>query len=276
MKSRRLERIILYDEDVSDKLQIREIAEYLRGKLSEVQVESRGTPFASCPDKSSDFARKLASIKIQDIQREVVSENNPLYGEIQFEKRRIMGETRGFGVLYDGFHLQRIFSELIPQMERNLGFVHIFLTNRLFATWDENDKRYHLRTSVYGVCSIISTTGLVEAPARPKEYYLLKNQYEMLGRDPLELKDRFKGRFIDYDDERLTEVAKGYVMQAFFYTLTGNPFCEDRGCRLYNAHWQEELIFAQLESEYEFCQRHREFLSDAFEKCKFQEVKKVI
>jgi len=261
MKSRRLEKIILYDEGVSDKLHIREIAEYLRGKLGEVQIELRGTPFALCPDKNSDFARKLASIKIQDVQRRVVPENNLLYGEIQFEKRRILGETRGFGVLYDGFHLQRIFSELIQHNERDLGFVHIFLTNRLFATWDENDKRYHLRTSVYGICSIISTTGLVEAPARPKEYYLLKNQYETLGRNPLELKDRFKGRFIDYDDERLTEVVKGYVMQAVFYALTGNPFCDDKGCRLYNAHWQEELIFAQLESEYEFCQRHSELLA---------------
>jgi len=72
----------------------------------------------------------------------------------------------------------------------------------------------------------------------------------------LALKERFKGDFIDYEDERLTEVVKGYVMQAVFYSLTSDPFCDDRGCRLYNAHWQEELIFAQLESGYEFCPRH--------------------
>ena len=83
----------------------------------------------------------------------------------------------------------------------------------------------------------------------------------MLKRDPSGLKDRFKGRFVDYDDERLTEVVKGYVIQAVFYTLTGNPFCEDRGCRLYNAYWQDELVFAQLESEYEFCPRHSELLA---------------
>jgi len=260
MKSRRLEKIILYDEGVSDKLHVGEFAEYLQGKLGEVPVELRETPFALYPDKISDFAKKLASIKVQDVQRKIVPQNSPLYGEIQFEKRRIQGGTKGFGIIYDGLHLQKIFSELIPKMEHSLGFVHIFLTNRLFATWGESDKRYHLRTSVYGICSIISTTGLVEAPARPKEYYLLKSQYEMLGRNPSELKDRFKGRFIDYDDERLTEVTKGYVMQAVCYTLTGNPFCEDRGCRLYNAHWQEELIFAQLESEYEFCPRHSELL----------------
>ncbi|MFC1860594.1 DUF6775 family putative metallopeptidase, partial [Chloroflexota bacterium] len=112
----------------------------------------------------------------------------------------------------------------------------------------------------YGVPSIISTTGLVEAPAKPREYYLLKQQYERLGKDLTELKERFKGRFIDYEDERLTEVMKGYAMQAILYALTGDPFCEDKDCRLYNAHWQEELIFAQLGGEYEFCGRHTRIL----------------
>ena len=261
MKAWGLEKVILYDEGVGETLNIQELAKYLRDKLGEVKIELRGSPFAPFPDKTADYARKLASIKIQDAQKKLVPENNPLYGEIQYEKRRILGESKSFGVLYDGFHLQRIFLELLPEDELNLGFVHIFLTNRLFATWDDGDKRYHARTSVYGVCSIISTTGLVEAPAKPKEYYLLKQQYDVLGRDPLELKEKFKGHFIDYDDERLTEIVKGYLMQAVFYTLTGDPFCKDRGCRLYNAHWQEELIFAQLESGYEFCQRHSEFLA---------------
>jgi hypothetical protein len=189
-----------------------------------------------------------------------VSGQEPLYGEIEYEKRRILGKTRSFGILYDGFHLLRIFGEIMSREECSLEFVHIFFTNRLFATWDDSDKRYHLRTSVYGIPSIISTTGLVEAPAKPREYYLLKQQYERLGKDLTELKDRFKGSFIDYEDERLTQVIKGYAMQAIFYSLTGDPFCEDKGCRLYNAHWQEELIFAQLESGYEFCGRHTKSL----------------
>ena len=82
----------------------------------------------------------------------------------------------------------------------------------------------------------------------------------MMRKDPLEVKDKFDGTFIDYEDERMTEVVKGYAMQAVFYCLTGEPFCEDRGCRLYNAHWQEELITAQLKSKYEFCERHDRIL----------------
>jgi len=143
----------------------------------------------------------------------------------------------------------------------SLDLVHIFLTNRLFATWEE-DQRYHTRTSIYGLPSIISTTGLIEAPAKPREYYVLKQQYETLGKDLMELNDRFKDRCLGYEDSRLTQVTKGYIMQAVFYTLSGDPFCPDKGCKLYNAHWQEELIFAQLGSHDEFCRRHTELLTN--------------
>lgn len=260
MKVRRVEKVLLYDEGAAEILDIEEIAEYLRQKLGKVAVDTRGNPLAFCLEKSPDYARKLASIKIQDVSRKLASEQEPLYGEIQYEKRRILGKTKAFGVLYDGFHLQKVFWELIPKGERSIEFVHVFFTNRLFATWDESNKRYHVRTSVYGIPSVISTTGLVEAPAKPRQYYLLKQQYETLGMALTELKDKFKERFIDYEDKRLTEVMKGYAMQAVFYSLTADPFCQDKGCRLYNAHWQEELIFAQLGSGYEFCQRHTKLL----------------
>ena len=255
-------RIILYDEGVAEELDIEKIAQYLAQKMNKVKVEIRGNPFVfNLPqDKVSDYARRIASIKIQEINKKTKPEQEPLHGEIEYEKKRILGKTRSFGILYDGFHLLRIFCEIMSREECRLEFVHIFFTNRLFATWDDSDKRYHLRTSVYGIPSIISTTGLIEAPARPREYYLLKQQYERLGKNLTELKDRFKGSFIDYEDKRLTAVAKGYAMQAVFYSLTGKPFCEDKGCSLYNAHWQEELIFAQLESGYELCQRHNELL----------------
>jgi len=260
MKVRRVEKVLLYDEGVAERLNIEEAAEYLREKLKTAQVEVKGNPFALWLEKTPDYARKLASIKVQDVSRKIAPEMEPLYGEISYEKRRILGKTKAFGILYDGFQLQRVFSELIAHEERSLEVVHIFFTNRLFATWEEGDRRYHARTSLYGIPSVISTTGLVEAPAKPREYYLLKRQYEVLRKDLLELKERLKACFIDYEDERLTEVIKGYIMQAVFYSLTGNPFCQDKGCRLYNAHWQEELIFAQLESDYEFCRQHARVL----------------
>ncbi len=256
-----IRKVFLYAEDSAEELNIAEIAKYLGQKLGKAKTEVRGNPFINLPqDKISAYAKKIASTKIQEINKKIPSGQEPLYGEIEYEKKRILGKTRSFGILYDGFHLQRPFGEIIPREEHHLEFVHIFFTNRLFATWDESNQRYHLRTSIYSIPSIISTTGLIEAPAKPREYYLLKQQYEKLGKDIVGLKDKFKGRFIDYGDKRLTAVAKGYAMQAVFYVLTGDPFCEDKGCRLYNAHWQEELIFAQLESGYEFCQRHTQLL----------------
>ncbi|RLC64560.1 MAG: hypothetical protein DRI01_03200 [Chloroflexi bacterium] len=261
---RRLNRVFLYDDGAARALKIEEIAKYLRKKLIKVGVEVRGNPFAFylLQDKVSDYARKIASIKIQDATKKWSSEQEPLYGEIEYEKKMILGKTRASGVLYDGLELQRLFFEVIPGRERSLQFVHIVFSNRLFATWDEHERRYHARVNLCGIPSIISTTGVVEAPAKPRGYYLLRQQYEMLGKDLLELKNSFKGAFIDYEDLRLTEVMKGYAMQSVFYSLVGDPFCQDKGCRLYNAHWQEELIFAQIESEYEFCQRHMSFLEE--------------
>lgn len=261
MKTGRLEKVLLYDEGADPKLNIEETAEYLREKLPRVAVEIRAAFPRFSQEEQREFARWLAAIKITDVTRKMAGEQEPLYGEIEFEMRRIQGKTRAFGVIYDGFQLVRRFSELIAPAERDFALVHIFFTNRLFATWGSNDMRYHARTSIYGFPSIISTTGLVEAPAKPREYYLLKQQYEMLGKDIQEVKEKFRGSFIDYEDELLTEVVKGYAMQAVFYALNGDPYCEDRGCRLFNAHWQADLIFAQLESGYEYCQRHSDFLS---------------
>jgi hypothetical protein len=258
--------IILYNEGIIEELDIEEIAKYLDQKMGRGKVKVRENPFTfSLPQqKVLDFARRIASTKIQGINQKARSIEEPLYGEVEYEKRRILGKTGSFGILYEGFDLLRVLCEIVPKEECNLEFVHIFFTNRLFASWDDNNKRYHLRTSIYGIPSIISTTGLIEAPARPREYYLLKQQYEIMRKDLTEVKDRFRGSFIDYGDNRLTDVAKGYAMQAVFYSLTGNPFCQDRGCQLFNAHWQKDLIYAQLESGYEFCPRHTELLKKEY------------
>ncbi len=155
--------IVLYDEGAAEELDMGEIAQYLAQKIGKAKVEVRGNPFVfNVPqDRVSHYARKIASTKIQGVSQKILSEHEPLYGEIEYEKKRILGKTRSFGILYDGFHLQRLFGEIIPREEHSFEFVHIFFTNRLFATWDDGDKRYHLRTSVYGIPSIISTTGLI-------------------------------------------------------------------------------------------------------------------
>jgi hypothetical protein len=65
---------------------------------------------------------------------------------------------------------------------------------------------------------------------------------------------------LNYNDKRLTEVLTGYIYQAIFYHLTGQPFCHESNCRLYNAHWQSEVLNAQLNPP-EFCKMHQLLLN---------------
>jgi hypothetical protein len=57
------------------------------------------------------------------------------------------------------------------------------------------------------------------------------------------------GKYLDYGDYRINYAAIGYALQILFYYITeGDPFCDDINCRLYNAHWQEELLKSQIQN----------------------------
>jgi len=254
--------IFLYDGSKTETLDITEIARYLGEKTDGCKVEVRGSLIAEAttgmPDSClTKLAEEIARCRIQGL-RNYDSNSQPLPAEVEYEKRRIQNlEKRSFGILYDGFKLLALSRQLLGEEERNRDSLVIIFTDQLFGTWDRNNYRYHARVSVYGFPAIISTTGIVEAPARPREFYLEKQ----CGIDMIALKEKFKDKFIDYDDPRLTEVMKGYCMQALFFHISGEPFCEDNRCRLYNAHWQEEVIKAQL-TKPEFCERHEKIISD--------------
>ncbi len=259
-KRRLVSAIHLYSDPSSKTVDMQEIARYLKEKFRAVYLDVRDPLFS----ESKDIIRKFASSKVRDIfNPDVIFE--PLPGEIDFERKFLSKPSlRMPGILYDGYKLQDIFLELLPEDELTLEHIHIIFTSRLFGTFDEADGRYHACVGVYGFPSLISTSGIVEAPAKPKEYYTLKQRYMAVG-DIVSLEklnEKFAGRFIGYDDSRLTEVMKGYVMQAIFYHIFGDPFCPERNCRLFNAHWQEEVIAAQLaHREKEFCDRHANVLS---------------
>ena len=145
--------------------------------------------------------------------------------------------------LYDGFVMQKRFAEMIPTAELNLAHIHIIFTTLLMCTFsEEDDWRYHGRAVICGTPSIVSTTGIVEALAKPREFYLA--QLGVRAEDNGSLKKKFAGRFIDYDDEdKITAASINYALQAIFFFITsGEPFCNNKDCRLFNAHWQEDLI----------------------------------
>jgi len=255
-------RIFLYSK--SDEFSIEEIKDYLAGKLK-IDVVVRGD-FADHVSKISGerknlerFAREIASFRVLDTEKPFKL-NEPIYGEIRYEKRVLEGRAKPGGILYDGIRLHNFFRETISGEERGLDDIHVVFTDRLLGTFDRDDLRYHARSIVCGYPSIISTAGIVEAPAKPREFYIEKQLVPLNDAVGIErLKQKFNRRFIDYNDDRMTEVIKGYAMQAVFYQLFQEAFCEVKSCRLYNAHWQEELINAQMKTP-EFCRVHEKML----------------
>lgn len=266
------QRIYLYGEPSVNTLDTLTLVAYIKSLLPGMRVEAR-TAFIpwhlstlSTTEKEQKLeylAERFAIAKVRDTTR-CFQEITPLAGEVNYEKRRLgLASHDTFGLLYDGFEVMYALAELIPREERGLSALHIAFTNQLLGTWEGDDRRYHARVAIFGYPALLSTSGVVEAPARPREYYLMKQRYRAMNMSDatiLGLDRHFGDRFIDYNDMAMTGVMKGYMMQALFYHLTGNPFCEDRDCRLYNAHWQEEVIQAQLKSNREFCPLHEQAL----------------
>ena len=159
--------------------------------------------------------------------------------------------------MYDGFELQKKLRYLNEDME----ILHIIITNWLTCTFDENDKRYHARAVICANPAIISTTGIIEAPAKPREYYFEAMALKSQGLGIESAKEKYKDRFLEYNDKRLTRVVEGYLLQVIFYNITGESFCEDIQCRLNNAHWQRDLLFSQIEIN-NLCKKHSEILKN--------------
>jgi len=159
--------------------------------------------------------------------------------------------------MLSGLGLQGLAASAIGPGVFRRDAIHILFTAAMPCTWDPQDCRYHARSILCGFPSIISTSGAVEGPARPRGYYVAK----MMGLTEEEARHKYLGRFLEHDDSRMPEVAKGLAAQAVFYGLTGEPFCEREDCRLFNARWQEQLVGSQVRFA-RFCGSHSRFLKD--------------
>ena len=261
----RPERITIYDDGTVDALDTAAVVRYVEEQTGCSNVRARGSFLLQYGGSEvPNLAASIARLKVRTASAPPAAAE-PVAAEVDFERRRLEKADRGpFGILYDGFGLQTLMRELLPTAERRLSRVHIAFTNRLVASWSEDDRRYHLRTIILGLPAIISTTGLVEAPAKPREFYVARQQLARSASVELAhalLKARFEGQFLDHNDPRLTEVAKGYAMQAVLYQAAGEAFCPDPDCRLFNAHWQAELVRAQVTSG-QYCPRHAAVLQE--------------
>ena len=171
----------LYRLRTQSSLDLGEIAGYLGEQLEGINVDIRNTcpeeALAKLPSRDKGeflglLGEKLARAKVADINNKDAA-LEPLPAEIEYEKNYLAGSSsQSTGILYDSFELIPLYASLIPEEEFNFAHCHIIFSNRLFGTWGENEKRFHARVSAYSFPSIISTSGIVEARAKRKEFFL--------------------------------------------------------------------------------------------------------
>ncbi|MEM0442513.1 MAG: hypothetical protein QW450_05085 [Candidatus Nitrosocaldus sp.] len=255
----------LYIYMLSDKVDYNSILTYLTSMIN-CNVECRGEDALYRGLDRHCIAEMYASCRIKDIFKDINSNNYTTHvseDDVEYELS-ILNGAPSKPIVYDGFRLQYLYSNMIDANESSLDNVHVIITDRLLATYNEEDMRYHLNTIVLGYPSIVSIDGIVEAPAKPKAFYTLYYYHISQGRKISmdEVKSIFKDEILEHDDPRLTDAAKGYIMQALFYNMLNDvPFCDDKRCMLYNAHWQDEVIEAQIRHG-RLCSKHREMLDE--------------
>lgn len=208
------------------------------------------------------IARSLAAARVIDPALPEPAERAPLRGEVSLEERRLRlpPAQRSSSALYDGYRFQALLREALGARLRSLDPITVVFTDRKLLTWDEGDRRQHLRAIVLGVPGVVSLPGLIEGPARPREYYRARERLRALGMSgeiiQARLEREIAGRFLTPRDPRLVGVAAGYALQAYAYLAWGEASCPDPRCRLFNAHWQEEILRAQGESGVSLCPTH--------------------
>lgn len=248
----KISKIFLYDEPTVPQIQLQRLVTFLK-ELFPIQVEARKSILKF---SKKDTAEKIATCRILN-PKKPFEKYKPTINEIFFEESNFTSvvDTENI-IMYDGFELQKIFTELIPKEETSMDLLHVFFTNKLTCTFDYNDYRYHGRALIGANPSIISITGIIEAPAKPREYYLdlISNVSQETNIEPI--KQKYHGAFLEYNDSRLSKIIEGYLLQGIFYFETGEAFCDNKECRLYNAHWQKDLLFSQLESR-KLCEKHQ-------------------
>ena len=250
----KISKIIIYKEPSVPKINLDKIKEFIF-KEFRIKIEIRDNIFNKL-DKNT--CEKIASTRIFNLKKSF-EKHNPTVNEILIELENKDMSNKEEMTLYDGIELNEIIKELIPKEENNQNTLNIIFTNKLTCTFDQNDFKYHARTWIGSNPAIISTTGIIEAPAKPKQYYI--DIITNISKESIEeIKKKYKGEFLEYNDPRLSDIVEGVLLQIIFYYETGDVFCEDNQCRLFNAHWQKDLFISQIENK-KICEKHEKVLS---------------
>ena len=243
-----MRKVFIYTDYPSEALDVNTVKEYIGGFGFEVEIvgDLYEKFLQDDKDKLDELVTRLSKIIINEIEipLEFPSETSGLLKHD--ELKRLNGNNTYRGIFYDGNWLQRLYFKIIYNsnfFRSHTSDTHIIYTGRLFGTFGQ--KRYHARVVIMGFPSLISTSGVVEAPARPREYYWARAGLLRSGRDIAELDEIYKDKFIHYDDHRLTNIICSYSLQPIIYDFSGEEFCSNSQCSNFNSHWQEEVIRIQ-------------------------------
>ena len=265
----KVSKIFLYDEPAVQEIQISNLKNFLL-ETFHVDVEIKECVFHNLDGKTIEkisgcrifdhkmpFKKHLPNKQEIDFEKSVCEDTNLLEKTTMVENAERIEDV----MMYDGFEVQNIIYDVITKNDSDQNNLHIVFTNRLICTYDTADSRYHGRTVICSNPAIISTTGMIEAPARPREYYFEAMKCKMQGLDIQNVKKNYSGKFLDYHDKRLSKISEGYLLQAIFYYMTGDAFCDSLDCRLNNAHWQKDLLYSQLKIG-KLCNKHQALLDN--------------
>ena len=265
----KISKIFLYNEPAVQEIQILNLKNFLLETFP-VEVEVKECVFHNLDEKdiekisccrvfdtTSPFKKHTPNKQEVDFEKNVCKDTKLMENTIKVEDAERIEDV----VMYDGFQIQNAISTTISQDYLIQNNLHIVFTNKLTCTYDNLDHRYHGRTVICSNPAIISTTGMIEAPAKSREYYLEAMKCKVQGLDIKSVKKNHSGEFLDYHDQRLSKIAEGCLLQAIFYYITGDAFCDSLDCRLNNAHWQKDLIYSQIKIS-KLCKKHQKILGD--------------
>ncbi len=251
-------KIILYDEPSVPEIKLKNVVEFLKKVLATpIQIEIKNNFFQNSNDH---IFERIAKTQIFDLKKKF-TEHNPTTVEILNEKKNYDNQIEN-AVLHEGLEFQKVIIENIPWND-DKNTLHIIFTDKIVCTYDKDTARYHARIWIGPNPVIISTTGIIEAPAKPKQYY-----YDIMTnfskKSVNEIKRKYKGEFLEYHDSRISDILEGILLQIITHQETGEGFCDDSNCRLFNSHWQKELLLSQIENK-KMCEKHKKLFKEITE-----------
>lgn len=248
----RVQQIYLYDEPDALGLDLGQLAGYLAAVLPTCEVHTRR-------DFLTHHLARFSEEQREALGRQLLAQLRRTHLEPGELPASPDGEA-----LYHAASLQAVLRLLLPADEEHLSHLHFVFTNlRLGRRPAAQDPGRQLMV-LLGEPNLFSLSGIIEAPAAAREYEFLRAQMAMFGLEEGmdELEERFAPQMLTEGDPRLGEVLKGLLLQALFYRIWGEAFCEQPRCRLHPASSHEEILTIQASSWAGLCETHREWLRE--------------